>query len=177
MSVETPCPSVWSCRDSAIAAAAVDRFIPHVPALARRRCQCAWAALGAGEAGPAPETTTRFLSPARFVTPASVEPSPSMSPTRTMDRSSRPTRLPWRFWARRSGLSLRLLPLSRQLAALVLAGWRIPNPRPRSRPPRRCRTRVGAGRAWPASRARPGSAWVGRFAGKQSDSAPGPRNE
>jgi hypothetical protein len=41
MNVETPCPPVWSCQDSAIAVAAVDRFIPHVPTLARRRCQCA----------------------------------------------------------------------------------------------------------------------------------------
>ena len=28
MNVETPCPPVWSCQDSAIAVAAVDRFIP-----------------------------------------------------------------------------------------------------------------------------------------------------
>jgi len=97
MNVETPCPPVWSCQDSAIAVAAVDRFIPHVPTLARRRCQCAWAALGAGEAGPVPETTTRFLSSARFVTTASVELPPSTSLIRTMDRSGRPTSLPWRF--------------------------------------------------------------------------------
>ena len=80
MSLETPCLLVWFCQDFAIAVETVDRFIPQVPTLARRRCQCACAALGAGETGPVTKTTARFLSPARFVTTACVALSPSTRP-------------------------------------------------------------------------------------------------